>query len=493
MARILCVDPEVAADRGLETALRAMGHTCVCASTLREGSQALGGEAFNLVIVGSRLPDGRGLELLSALRRERMQIPVIVTTDPADLESGMESLRQGAVACLMRPLRAEAIRIAVANALETERPAPERPVESEALAFSCATPALVGESRALRHALEIIRAVAPTSETVLIEGESGTGKELLARALHEESRRAGRPFVAVNCAAMPEGLIESTLFGHERGAFTGAASRFIGAFERADGGSLLLDEISELRLDLQAKLLRAIQQKQFERVGGGRPIRVDVRIIATTNRDLKAAVAEGRFRRDLYYRLNVFPVRVPPLRERLEDVPLLVRHFVDEYARDLGIDPPQVEPQTLRALSDRVWPGNVRELQHAVVRAVVLKRQGPLEFADFRLEEAGRPIAEGLADELGSAREPQPEWGTLNLRELERCAIERALGRTGGNRARAARLLGISDRTLRNKVNGRGPRAAAPGDGRKDLPLDPAASSAAPELSAPAEHAIAAA
>jgi DNA-binding NtrC family response regulator len=493
MARILCVDPDVSQDRGLETALRAMGHTSVCASTLREGSQALRGEAISLAIVGSRLPDGSGLQLLDALRRERKEIPVIVTTDPADLENGMESLRRGAVACLLRPLRPEALRIAVANALAAERPAPERPAKSEAIALSCAAPALVGESRALQHALDIIRAVAPTSETVLIEGESGTGKELLARALHEESRRAGRPFVAVNCAAMPEGLIESTLFGHERGAFTGATARFVGAFERADGGSLLLDEISELRLDLQAKLLRVIQQKQFERVGGSRPIQVDVRIIATTNRDLKAAVAAGRFRRDLYYRLNVFPIRVPPLRERLEDVPLLVRHFVDEYARDLGIDPPEVEPQTLRALSDRVWPGNVRELQHAVVRAVVLKRQGPLEFADFRLEEAGRPVTEGPAGDPFSAHEPLPEWGPLNLRELERYAIERALSRTGGNRARAARLLGISDRTLRNKVNGRGPRVAAPGDGRKDLPPDPAAFSAAREPSASVENAVAAA
>lgn len=493
MARILCVDPDVSRDRGLEAGLRSTGHTAICASTLREGAQALRDGAFGLLVVASRLPDGRGLDLLRTLRRERAEIPVIVTTDPTELESGMEALRQGAVACLMRPLRAEALRVAVANVLGVEGPAPEPPVDPAAVAVPCATPALVGESRALRHALEIIRAVAPTSETVLIEGESGTGKELIARALHEESRRAGRPFVAVNCAAMPEGLIESTLFGHERGAFTGATTRFIGAFERADGGSLLLDEISELRLDLQAKLLRAIQQKQFERVGGSRPIRVDVRIIATTNRDLKAAVAAGRFRRDLFYRLNVFPVRVPPLRERLEDVPLLVRHFVDEYARDLGIEPPEVEPQTLRALSDRFWPGNVRELQHAVVRAVVLKRGGPLEFADFRLEEAGRPGPEAPAGGPGVAPEPLPEWGTLNLRELERCAIERALSRTGGNRARAARLLGISDRTLRNKVNGRGPRAATPGGGRKDLPRDPAASSAAGESAAAAENVAAAA
>jgi DNA-binding NtrC family response regulator len=493
MSRILCVDPEVSQDPGLEQALRAMGHSTVCASTLREGLQALRGEAFSLIFAGSRLPDGRGFELLEALRRERIDVPVIVTADGSDLESGMESLRHGAVACLMRPLRPEALRIAVGNALEADRPAPERAIDNAAIALSCGAPAMVGESRALRHALEIIRAVAPTSETVLIEGESGTGKELLARALHEESRRAGRPFVAVNCAAMPEGLIESTLFGHERGAFTGATTRFIGAFERADGGSLLLDEISELRLDLQAKLLRAIQQKQFERVGGSRPIRVDVRIISTTNQDLSAAVAAGRFRPDLYYRLNVFPVRVPPLRERLEDVPLLVRHFVDEYSRDLGIEPPEVAPQTLRALSDRVWPGNVRELQHAVVRAVVLKRQGPLEFADFRLEDGGRCGPEMFTSEPGAAGEHLPDWGTLNLRELERCAIEHALSRTGGNRVRAARLLGISDRTLRNKVNGRAPQATAPGGVRKVLPLDPAVSSAASQSSSPVENAIAAA
>jgi two-component system response regulator FlrC len=348
--------------------------------------------------------------------------------------------------------------------------------------------AIVGRSRGLRRVTEAVRKVAPTDATVLVLGESGTGKELVVRAVHELSPRAKGPFVAINCAALPENLIESTLFGHERGAFTGAHSRFIGAFERAHGGTLLLDEVSELRLDLQAKLLRAIQERRFERVGGDRPVHVDVRVVATSNRDLARDVREGRFRKDLYYRLGVVPIPIPPLRCRPEDIPALVRHFTERYARGLGIAVPEVPGDALRALTAASWPGNVRELEHAVERALILCPGGPLRTEAFFLESVLDPLGDARpeAPAVDAGAEPRREAETppqtlpsLCLKELERQAIDQALAATGGNRVRAAELLGISDRTLRNKLRERREAEAA---GRPDLPPRAEASSAPPSL-----------
>jgi DNA-binding NtrC family response regulator len=290
--------------------------------------------------------------------------------------------------------------------------------------------------------------VAPTRATVLLEGESGTGKELFARAIHDRSPRRGQAFVTVNCAALPEGLVESALFGHERGAFTGATQRSAGAFERAHNGTLLLDEISEMRLDLQPKLLRAIQEQEFERVGGSQPIKVDVRIVATTNRDLKAEVEAGRFRRDLYYRLNVVPIRTPPLRERLEDIPALAGHFALLAAGALGVRAPEISLEALEHLKQRAWPGNIRELSNAVERAVILTRSGPLTPASF-----GSAVAPAERATSAVTATPSAYGDIVNLKDLERIAIERALEASGGRRARAAELLGISERTLRNKLN----------------------------------------
>jgi DNA-binding NtrC family response regulator len=314
---------------------------------------------------------------------------------------------------------------------------------------------IIGQSTSMMSLFSTVRAVASTRATILIEGESGTGKELIVRALHEMSPRVGRPFVAVNCAALPEGLVESTLFGHERGAFTGANERYIGAFERADGGTLLLDEISELRLDLQAKLLRAIQERQFERVGGGRPVQVDVRIVATTNRNLAREVEAGRFRADLFYRLRVVPIRVPALRERPEDIPALVKFFAARAAAELGVGDPSVSADVLSTLAQKPWPGNVRQLEHAVERAVILSTNGTLAIEDVLLDQ-GVDVSNPTDSVVSAPRavavdgnEAEP----INLRALERRAIERALHATGGHRMRAARLLGISDRTLRSKLN----------------------------------------
>ena len=295
---------------------------------------------------------------------------------------------------------------------------------------------------------------------MLLQGESGTGKELLARAIHDQSDRRDKPFVRINCAALPEGLIESTLFGHERGAFTGALKRSLGAFERANGGTLLLDEISEMRLHLQPKLLRVLQEREVDRLGGAGPVNVDVRVIATTNRDLAAEAIAGRFRQDLYYRLSVFPITVPPLRDRREDIPLLAYRFASKAAADAGKSFQGFTSEALDVLSEHAWPGNVRELQHAVERAVILSNDSTLPghlFATIKTEL--RPGAEHAV----SRRSPSVGEGagthtlvvpTLDLMDIEHHAIEHALMLSNGNRTRAAALLGIDVRTLRRKLNG---------------------------------------
>jgi len=330
---------------------------------------------------------------------------------------------------------------------------------------------IVGRSKQMQNIFEMIEAVAKSDANILIVGESGTGKELFARAIHAQSDRREGPFIKLNCAALPEGLIESALFGHEKGAFTGAIKRVEGAFERAHGGTLLLDEISEMRLDLQAKLLRVLQEQEFERVGGSVAIKVDVRIIATTNRDLAAYSAAGHFRQDLYYRLGVIPVRLPPLRERKDDIALLAYRFASHYGTEIGKEVVGISPQALGLLQQYDWPGNVRELQHAVERAVILSTEPliPMHAFDgqrFGLSGAwsGPAPARISTDFLsnatngGTATIAVPEGAvvmtSLNVTEAEAKLIERALVVSNGNRTRAAELLGMSVRTLRNKLNG---------------------------------------
>ena len=327
-----------------------------------------------------------------------------------------------------------------------------------------ATRALIGESPPFRRVMETIGTVAPTRAPSCFRARAGTGKELFARALHDQSPRHDAPFVSVNCAAMPEGLVESELFGHEKGAFTGATPARAGAFERAHSGTLLLDEIGEMRLDLQAKLLRVLQEQEFERVGGTQPIKVDVRLVATTNRDLKAEVDARTLPQDLYYRLNVVPIRTPPLRDRREDIPRLVQHFMHRAAEHLGTTVPSVAPETIQYLQRYRWPGNVRELANSIERAVILCR-GPVLLPDSFDEHLGETEARGAvavggtpSGPVGRAENGEGDAGVFDLDQIERQAIERALIATGGNRTKAAKLLGISERTLRNKLNV--PRAA---------------------------------
>jgi DNA-binding NtrC family response regulator len=467
MAMILCVDDEPATGVIVGHALQRLGHECRTAASVDEALRAVARSPFDLILADFQMPGKTGLELIHLLAAEGYRIPVILMTGYSSVEHAVTSIKSGAIDYLTKPVTPEALEIAVTQALEVVRLRRENEGFRRELLKVRSTRVLIGESEPWRRLMQTVDAVAPTRATVLLEGESGTGKELVARALHDLSPRVDGPYVSVNCAALPEGLVESTLFGHEKGAFTGATARTAGAFERAHGGTLLLDEISEMRLDLQSKLLRVIQEQEFERVGGAQMVKVDVRLIATTNRDLKAEVDAGRFRADLYYRLNVVRLRTPALRDRVEDIHRLARHFIQRSAEHLELDPPALPPETLAVLQAYSWPGNVRELSNAVERAVILSRSGVFQPSDFQshLDPSGvEPSYAGpsldLPPEVSPPPAPQAD-APFDLDSLERRAIVRALEATGGNRARAAKLLGISERTLRNKLNVKAPPQAS--------------------------------
>jgi DNA-binding NtrC family response regulator len=375
------------------------------------------------------------------------------------------SIKAGAIDYITKPVRPEQLELAVSQALEVVRLRRENDaLRREVMEFRNERQ-IIGDSAVMRRLMQTVSTAAPTRATVLLQGESGTGKELFARAIHDASDRRDRPFIKLNCAALPEGLIESALFGHEKGAFTGAIKLVHGAFERANGGTLLLDEISEMRLDLQAKLLRVLQEQEFERVGGSTPIKVDVRIIATTNRNLADHAAAGQFRRDLYFRLSVIPFSIPPLRERPEDIPLLASRFTVRIAAEMGKEIRGLAPETITMLQAYPWPGNVRELQHAIERAVILSPDPVLQPHAFDAQRFGlsqrwsgpAPARLPMTTSGDAERPTIPEGAvvltSLDVGEAESRLIARALEVTGGNRTRAAELLGMSVRTLRSKLN----------------------------------------
>jgi DNA-binding NtrC family response regulator len=402
-------------------------------------------------------------------------VPLIMLTCYASIENAVASIKAGAIDYITKPIRPEQLKLAVDQALEFVRLRKENEaLRREVMEFRNERQ-IVGDSVALRRIQQTVAMAAPTRATVLLQGESGTGKELFARSIHDQSERRDRPFIKLNCAALPEGLVESALFGHEKGAFTGAIRRVEGAFERAHRGTLLLDEISEMRLDLQAKLLRVLQEQEFERVGGTHPIRVDVRVIATTNRNLADFAAAGHFRQDLYYRLSVVPIEIPALRERPDDIPMLAYRFAMRTGSEVGKEISGIAPDALAMLQAYPWPGNVRELQHAVERAVILSHDPELPahlFDHQRMATVGQhplvrqAMQRGTPDGGTAAVAAVPANGiiltTLNVEEAEKAMIQRALELTRGNRTKTADLLGISVRTLRNKLNG--PQKVAVGE-----------------------------
>ncbi len=442
LKRILAVDDEPSMRRLLEISLKQAGYQPVLAGDGREALGLLRQGGIDLVVSDLHMPGMGGLKLLEAMREDGLETPVIIVTAQGEIATAVAAMKLGASDYILRPFDLETLEIAIDRALSVSR----LKIENQFLREEV-TPGgqqLIGESTAMQKVKQAIAQVAPEKATTLIVGETGTGKELVAQSIHQRSPRSKSLFVAVNCAAIPAEMLESELFGHERGAFTGAVKERIGKFELADGGTLFLDEVTEMPLALQAKLLRALQESVIERLGSNRPIAVDIRVLAATNRDPLQAVAEGKLREDLYYRLNVFRIDLPPLRERRDDIALLTRHFLQPRHLELDGD-------ALQALQQYRWPGNVRELVNVLERAAIMCGGGSIGL---------RHLPADLLQQTGSDTPPIPPAdadATLPklpeaVSALEKSLIEAALRQTQGNKSKAARLLGISERSLWYKL-----------------------------------------
>ena len=422
--------------------LGSQGYTALGVRSVQQGAEALRTDTFDLVIADLRLEDGNGLELLKQLKQTAPRTYGILMTGYATMETAVEAIRIGLFDYMIKPILPAQLDL-VLQRLESIRQLQSENSYLRAQVQADGEGSVIwGRSGLMQDILEMVKKVAQTHATVLIQGESGTGKEVVAHAIVQHSARAQMPFIKVNCAAVPETLLESEFFGHEKGAFTGAVQRREGRFETANGGTLLLDEIAEIPLSLQVKLLRVLQEREFERVGGNKTIRVDVRLIASTNRDLQEEVRQGRFREDLFYRLNVVPINLPPLRLRGDDLTDLVEFYVTHFARKHGKSIQGATPLALERLRAYRWPGNVRELQNTLERAVIMAAQdGPVEVPELGLEEkSARITGLNVADTLPT------------VDEMERRLIGSMLLQTNHNKTRAAEKLGISLRTLRNKL-----------------------------------------
>jgi DNA-binding NtrC family response regulator len=439
--RILVVDDEPAQRELVGGFLRKHGFDVVEAGGGKEAVARFNRDPFDLVLTDQRMPDLSGVEVLEAVRSTSPETAVVIMTAFGTIETAVSAIKAGAADYLSKPLNLDELLHRVHQVRERHSLVAENRELREALAGRHRVEGIIGDSGRMQEVLSLVRRVAPSDATVLIRGESGTGKELIARALHHASPRAGGPLVKVNCAALAESLLEPELFGHEKGAFTGAVASRKGRFELADGGSIFLDEIGDLPPHLQVKLLRVLQEREFERVGSSRPIKVDVRLLAATHRDLEALVREGRFREDLYYRINVVTIMLPPLRERREDLPPLIEHFLRAFAEKNGKTVRGLTREARDALLRYDYPGNIRELENLMERAVVLTRDDVIGAEDLPL--ALEAPASGSGDGAGLI---------AAVEGLERRMILEALARADGTQTRAAELLGISERVLRYKL-----------------------------------------
>ncbi|MDR1657861.1 MAG: sigma-54 dependent transcriptional regulator [Deltaproteobacteria bacterium] len=474
---VLVADGERHFRTALFTALTRLGHGVELAEDAAEALEKFSDQRFDLVLVDTRLPKSGGLALIREIKRLRPEIPVIAMSGGGALDEAVAVMREGAQDYLSKPFPNGMVEQAVARAVATAEEL--EPVRSDGKSESDGSQRpIVAKSAVMRRLMGLAESLKGSSATVLLQGESGTGKELMARYIHHKSLRAEGPFIAVNCAGLPENLLESELFGHEKGAFTGAMAKKPGKFDLANGGTILLDEISEMDISLQAKLLRALQEGEIDPVGGKGPHKVDVRVIATTNRKLKEWVDSGRFRADLFYRLNVMPFFIPALRDRQEDIEVLADYFVGQYAAQNQKNVDSISSQAIEILKTHQWPGNIRELENTVARAVLMARGSQLEAHEIFMDEEGflnaleknaetftcavsepakpkaaeKELIDQEPDAFIESEPPSEELPLMTIGEMERCLIGKALQETSGNRTHAAKLLGISVRTLRNKL-----------------------------------------
>ena len=444
--RILIVEDEEKLRRVLALHLEGLGYEVTTTASAEEALR-LAGQA-NLVLTDLRLPGMNGLDLLEALQRQNARLPVIVMTAYSSVETAVEAMKKGAADFLPKPFSLDHLATVVRKALEVQQLREENAQLREELGRRYRIENVIGTGPKMQEVLAAVMRVAPTRTTVLLCGESGVGKDLIARVIHHHSPRAAQPFVKINCTTIPENLMESELFGYEKGAFTGASVSKPGKFELADRGTVFLDEIGDVPPAVQVKLLRVLQDREFERLGSNRTRQIDVRVIAATNADLRRALEEGNFREDLYYRLNVFPITIPPLRERREDIPLLAERFLHKFAAETGSRVEEISPEAMRKLVEYHWPGNVRELENVIERSLLYADGRVLLPEHIRLDYAPRRAVNGTA---GAVDGFLPEGMTLD--EYEQHLIREALRRAGGNKSQAARLLGLTRNALRYRLS----------------------------------------
>jgi DNA-binding NtrC family response regulator len=455
MPAILIVEDEAKMRRLLELNLGEEGFTTLSAGDAETGLKLLSENSVDLVVTDLKLPGMNGLDFLQAVKHQNAAMPVIVMTAFGTVETAVEAMKAGASDYVLKPFSLAEMRMVIHKELDVHKLREENRSLREALGKRYAHPNVVARSPKMQEVLATVERVAPTNSTVLLGGESGVGKDLIARAIHEKSRRARGPFIKINSSAIPENLLESELFGYEKGAFTGANASKPGKFELADKGTLFLDEIGDVPPAIQVKLLRVLQEREFERLGGTRTVKVDVRLIAATNRDLRAALEEGTFREDLYYRLNVVPIDIAPLRERKEDIADLASLFMERFCGGSGKPVKGIAPEAVRILVNYHWPGNVRELQNIIERACALAKGDVIEPADIHLDT--RPVRAGTSE-----NHFLPEGMTLERWEDE--MIHEALRRASGNKSQAARLLGLSRNALRYRLS----KIGIPDEGEKE-------------------------
>jgi DNA-binding NtrC family response regulator len=442
---VLIVDDEKHTREGLQQALAESYDVSVAASA-DEAFNLMDAHPFDVVLTDLRMPGKSGLKVIDRALAMPSKPAVLMMTAYGNIDTAVEAMRRGAVDFLTKPVNIERLDVLIRRALKTKTLEVEVQQLHERLDDRFSLDSIVGDSPLIKEIIERVKKVAQSRATILIEGESGTGKEQVAQAIHQLSARARGPFIAVHCAALTESLLESELFGHERGSFTGATERRVGRFESADGGTLFLDEIGEISGAIQVKLLRFLETKSIERVGGSKTIELDVRLVAATNRGLEQLVRDGKFREDLYFRLDVVRFVMPPLRDRREDIPALLAHFIKDLSAENGVPPIEIEPGAMRTLQAYAWPGNIRELRNFCENAVVLRKGGKL--TEFDLDPRFRGgLASGAAGQQGAAAN-----STLSVEQNEKRILREALIKSRGNRTKAAQLMGISRRTLHRKI-----------------------------------------